>query len=105
MSFDLDQALDRALTAKGSGRLSFDQLLSVLRAGRTQGLPLSAIDATRDDGAWPGDWGFYIDLDELEAAGETRMAMAEKSADWALAYYASGEAERADEEFEVWFRP
>jgi hypothetical protein len=105
MTFDVDQAVERALTAKGSGRLSFGQLIAVLNAGRARGLPLSAIDATRDGGAAPGQHGFYIHLDEMEDAGETRTVMAEKSADWALAYYGAGEAEAADEEFEVWFRP
>jgi hypothetical protein len=105
MTFDVDQAVELALTPKGSGRLSFQQMMSVLKAGRARNLPLSAIDATCEDGTLPSEHGFYVDLNEMEDAGETRIAMAEKSFDWPMEYYSSNGSDYADDEFEVWFRP
>ena len=105
MAFNLDQAVAAALTARGAGRLSFPQMLALLEEGRLRALPLSAIDATGEDGRIPRDCGFYVDLNELEDAGEDRPTMAAKSIGWALAYYTSGEVDHDDAEFEVWFRP
>ena len=105
MAFDIDRAVALALTAKGSGRLSFPQMISLLEVGRLRELPLSTIDATGENGWVPRDCGFHVDLNELEDAGEDRPTIAAKSIGWALTYYASGEVGYIGAEFEVWFRP
>ncbi|MBC6983591.1 hypothetical protein [Caulobacter sp. 17J80-11] len=106
MSFDLDRTIAAALTAKGSGRLSFVRMLQLLETGRERDLPLSAIDATGEAGRIPRtECGFYVDLNELEDAGEDRATMAQKSNGWALDHYRSGKVDVGGAEFEVWFRP
>jgi len=101
----VDAALKSALTAKGSGRLSFFEMKALLEAAREQGLPVSVVEATGERGRIPrSEFSFYIHLDDLEDAGEERNFIASKSITWTLENYA--ELQVADDtEFEVWLRP
>lgn len=101
----LDAALKSALTAKGSGRLSFLEMSALLAMAKKQGLPVSAVEATGEKGRIPrSEFSFYVHLDDLEDAGEERSIVASKSIAWTRENYA--ELQVADDtEFEVWLRP
>ncbi|WP_298123552.1 hypothetical protein [Brevundimonas sp.] len=105
MTLHLDAAFKSALTAKGSGRLSFSEMIALLEAAKAQGLPVSAIDATGEKGRIPRcEFSFYVHLDDLEDAGEERSVIASKSITWTFENYA-GLQVADDTEFEVWLRP
>lgn len=105
MPQNLDAALKSALTAKGSGRLSFSEMKALLETAREQGLPMSVIQATGEKGRVPrSEFSFYVHLDDLEDSGEDRGLIASKSISWTFENYA--ELQVADDtEFEVWLRP
>lgn len=100
---DLETAIAAALTAKGSGRLSFERMMALIELGRSRGLSVSTIDATCDCGWTPRpDWGFHIESDDLERMAGDLPARADVAAERAKENYGAMAFEDGVE-FEVWF--
>lgn len=80
-------------------------MTTLLKAAKEQGLPVSVVEATGENGRIPrSEFSFYVHLDDLEDAGEERSIIASKSITWTFEHYA--ELQVADDtEFEVWLRP
>ena len=100
---DLQAAVIAALTAKGSGALSFEQMMDLIEAGRCRGLAVSTVDATCDRGRTPRpDLGFHVESDDLDRMANDISKRADATAERVRETY---KAMVIDDgvEFEVWF--
>jgi len=102
-SADVEAAVAAALTARGAGALSFEQMMDLVEVGRSRGLSVSTVDATCDNGWKPRpDLGFHVDSDDLDRMAGDVLQRANTTAAWAKERYETIAIDD-DVEFEVWF--